>query len=102
MKEYAEKFYKSKAWQHTRQTYLERVGGLCERCLRRGLYVPAEIVHHRVHIGPENINDPRVTFDPKNLEALCRSCHADEHMGGAKRYTVDEYGRVRAKGEPPR
>lgn len=97
MKDYSEQFYKSRAWQHTRAAYLSSVGGLCERCLRRGLYVPAQIVHHRVYITPENIDDPRVTLAPKNLEALCRECHADEHLGTEKRYTVDEYGRVRVK-----
>lgn len=100
MKEYAEKFYKSRAWKHTRQAYLEKVGGLCERCLKRGLYVPAEIVHHRVHISPENINDPTVTLDQRNLEALCRDCHAAEHDTSGKRYTLDEFGRVRLRISP--
>ena len=29
-----------------------------------------------------------------NLEALCRDCHADEHLGGNTRYKVNEDGSV--------
>lgn len=94
MKEFAKKFYKSRAWQSTRLAYLKSVGGLCERCLKRGLYKPAEIVHHKVYIDEQNINDPAVTLSWTNLEAVCRECHEDEHYDGAKRYKVDEYGRV--------
>ena len=47
MKEYARAFYLSPAWQNCRNTYAQSVGGLCERCLRKGLYVPGEIVHHK-------------------------------------------------------
>lgn len=94
MKEFAKRFYKSKAWQSTRLAYLKSVGGLCERCLKKGLYVPAEIVHHKIYIDEQTINDPSVTLSWSNLEAVCRNCHEDEHYTGTKRYKVDEFGRV--------
>lgn len=98
MQEYAEKFYKSKAWQKTRKAYLKSVGGLCETCLAKGIITPAVIVHHKIHISPENINNPNITLSFNNLEALCRDCHALEHPEiyrlKSKRYRVDEYGRV--------
>lgn len=94
MKDYAAHLYKSKAWQHTRLAYLKSVGGLCERCLKKGLYVPAEIVHHKIYITQENINDPNVTLSWNNLEAVCRSCHESEHYTGPKRYKVNEDGTV--------
>lgn len=97
-KEFAESFYKSRRWKDTRRAYMKSKGGLCERCLKKGLYVPADIVHHRIYIGPENIGDPSITLAWKNLEALCRDCHAQEHLGTEKRYTVDEYGRVTPRG----
>ena len=53
--------------------------GLCEPCLRRGEYTPAVIVHHKVHLTPDNINDPSITLDFSNLERVCRDCHAGEH-----------------------
>ena len=95
MKAYAESFYKSKRWQSTRQAYLKSVGGLCERCLKKGLYRPAVIVHHKVYIAPETINNPEITLNWANLEAVCRECHEDEHKGGRdRRYKVNEDGTV--------
>ena len=93
MKPYAETFYKGKLWQDCRNAYAKSKGGLCERCLAKGIYKAGEIVHHKVHLGPENINDPSITLDWNNLELLCRDCHAQEH-GKGKRYKVDELGRV--------
>lgn len=93
MKEFAAPFYKSKAWQHCRSAYAKSVGGLCEQCLKRGLVKPGDIVHHKVKLTPENINDPAVGLSWDNLELLCRDCHAKAH-GTARRYKVDEMGRV--------
>lgn len=100
MKPYAEGFYKSKAWQSCRESYLKKVGYLCEDCLKQGIYKPAEIVHHRVFINESNINDPAITLNFSNLKAVCRECHAKEHKARhgehteEKRYMVDEAGRV--------
>lgn len=94
MKPYAESFYKSKAWQNCRDAFIRSKGGLCEKCLKDGRYTPAEIVHHKIHITPENINDPEVVLNFENLEALCREHHAEEHTGKIKRFKVDEMGRV--------
>lgn len=73
---------------------MRSVGGLCERCLKKGLIVPGEIVHHKIHITPDNVNDPAVTLNPDNLELLCRDCHAEEHTDRRKRYKLDDLGRV--------
>jgi 5-methylcytosine-specific restriction endonuclease McrA len=93
MQPYAERFYKSKTWQQCRAAYAKRVGGLCERCRAHGRIVPGVIVHHKIHITPENINDPNITLDFNNMELLCRDCHTLAHTRG-KRYKVDELGRV--------
>lgn len=97
MEPYARAFYLSAAWRSCRAAYLKKAGGLCERCLRQGLYVPADIVHHKRHITPDNITDPRVTLSFDNLEALCWSCHEKEHKGRQRRYTVDQEGHVIAQ-----
>ena len=85
--------YVSPEWIKTRTAYAKSKGGLCERCLQNGIVKAGEIVHHKIHLTPVNIHDPSVTLDWKNLELLCRECHAKEH-GGAKRYKVDALGRV--------
>lgn len=96
MKDFATTFYTSRAWANTRAAYRKSVGGLCERCLANGLIVPGEIVHHKVHITPQNIYDPSITLSFDNLELVCRECHAIEHGAHRKRYKVDEFGRVTA------
>lgn len=97
MKPYAEAFYKSKAWQRCRASYVKYRAGLCESCLRRGIYRAGVIVHHKVHITPDNINDPAITMSFDNLELLCRDCHAAEHGRKVSRYVVDDMGRVAIK-----
>ena len=109
MREFARAFYSSKAWQRCRESYMKKAGGLCERCLKKGLYTPAEIVHHKVWLNPDNIRDPNVTMNFDNLEALCRPCHEEEHAEAnteakhrthRRRYTVDRDGHVTAKDGP--
>lgn len=97
MKDYAKGFYKSKAWKETRAAYARSVGGLCEVCLGKGLYRAGVIVHHREHINPENITDPRVLLAWHNLQLVCRDCHAALHKP-ERRYRVDDLGRVSAEG----
>ena len=99
MKEFAERLYKSKAWQKCRAEYLRSVGGVCERCLKKGVLRAAVIVHHKTYITPENIYRPDVTMNFANLEALCRECHEKEHSGKIRRYSLDAMGRATAEGE---
>ena len=94
MKKFAEKFYKSKAWQECRNAYAKSVHGLCERCIGKGIIKSGEIVHHIVELTPENVNDPDVTLNWDNLMLVCRDCHAELHGKKIKRYKVDEAGRV--------
>ncbi len=98
MKPYAKDFYFSPAWRSCRESYLKKVGGLCELCERQGRITPAEIVHHKIPITPENISDPSITLSFNNLQALCRDHHAEVHKKDfpERRYTIDEYGRVKA------
>ena len=96
MKQYAEQFYKSTAWKNCRNNKLKKAYGLCEVCFSKGLVVPAEEVHHKIHITPDNINDPNITLNENNLVAVCRECHRNFH-GKPKRYEVDEWGRVKPR-----
>lgn len=86
------KFYRSKAWQHCRASYLKKVGGLCERCLGEGLYNPAVVVHHRIYLTPDSDAKQLTSFD--NLEALCWHHHEEEHKGRQRRYMTDSLGHV--------
>jgi 5-methylcytosine-specific restriction endonuclease McrA len=94
MRDFAREFYSSKRWAACREAYRAHVGHLCERCLKKGLIVPGAIVHHKVYLTPENINDPAITTGLDNLVSLCRECHKRRHKPEPERYKVDEYGRV--------
>ena len=78
-RDFARKFYNSQTWHNARNAYIQSVGGLCERCLAKGLINPAEIVHHKIELTPDNITSKEIATGADNLEALCRSCHAEEH-----------------------
>lgn len=92
-REFAKAFYRSAAWISCREGYIKFRGGLCEECLRHGVYRSGDTVHHKVHLTPDNIKDPAVALSWDNLELLCRDHHAERHRG-ARRYKVDELGRV--------
>ena len=62
-KEYAYKFYHSKAWKDCKRSFIsERIA-------------VGYIVHHRTHITPENISNPYITLNHSNLEYVCKDCH---------------------------
>lgn len=91
-RDFAKAFYKSDAWESCRQAYLSSVGGLCEECLRQGVYTPAVIVHHKIFLTPANILDPSVSLNFANLEALCRIHHGTVH--GSRRYKIGPNGEI--------
>ena len=91
MKPWARSFYKSRAWQRCREAYIAYRHGLCERCGAGG-----KIVHHKVYLTPDNINDPEITLSFDNLELLCQECHNREHH---ERVSVAEGLRFTADGD---
>lgn len=74
MKEYAKGFYKSKAWEQTKNLYMSSIHYVCERCGS-----VATICHHKKYITPHNITDNNITLNFDNLEGLCQDCHNKEH-----------------------
>lgn len=84
MKSIDSSFYKSSAWNKCRKSYLDKVNGLCERCLSKGLIVPAKIVHHKIFLNQDNVKDPSIALCHDNLEALCQECHNKIHIGKEK------------------
>lgn len=59
-------------WTKVRTAYLNE-HPLCERCDRQHRTVAADVVHHKDRDTSHNTDD--------NLEALCDSCHREEHKG---------------------
>lgn len=78
-KDFAKNFYKSTQWKKVRDYIFQKECGICERC--KGVNGPGEIVHHKIYLTPENIDNPAITLNENNLELLCRVCHELEHKG---------------------
>lgn len=98
MKDFAKDFYFSTSWKGMREYIKKRDQYLCQDCLKKGLFVPAEEVHHIKPLTPQNINDVSITLSEDNLISLCRECHRRRHnQDNGKRYKVDEFGRVTIK-----
>lgn len=87
-------FYNTTTWQNCREAYIKSVGGLCERCYENGIIKHGDTVHHKIHVTPDNVNDPSVTLNFDNLVLLCRDCHAALHSKQNRRYKVDNHGRI--------
>ena len=54
---------------------MQSVNYICERCGEL-----AVICHHKEHITPQNKHDSNITLNWNNLEALCMTCHNQEHF----------------------
>jgi len=72
-RDFAKKFYQSKEWKKIRDYVMMRDKYLCQVCGR-----PAEEVHHKIHLTPKNIHDPKIA-ETDNLISLCRDCHFNIH-----------------------
>ena len=84
-----EKFYKTQTWKKIQQAYKKSRHNICERCGEYG-----DIVHHKVYVTVENINNPEVTMNVNNLELVCRKCHNKEHFAEDSTYSFDEDGNL--------
>lgn len=72
-KEFAKALYNSSVWRNRiRPAVLSRCRYICET---PGCFNPAEEVDHIIELTPENIKDPKIAYDLKNLQGLCSACH---------------------------
>ena len=78
-RDFARGFYNSQKWRSTQRAYMLSKNYICERCGK-----VASIVHHKTYISPQNISDPNITLNWDNLEALCTTCHQNEHFINGK------------------
>lgn len=81
-KEFAKAFYKTKAWRKCRAGYIaERMlvdGGTCEVCHEN----PGYILHHKILLTQDNIDNPNVSLNWNNLKWECKNCHDKEEGHG--------------------
>jgi len=73
--EWAVSFYHSPEWKRVRDYVKMRDRYRCVRC-----GMPAQEVHHKIHLTKTNIWDPKIALNPDNLISLCRDCHFRIHQ----------------------
>lgn len=79
-------FYHSREWEALRAEVFRDAHYECQRCIERGLYTRATMVHHinEVRKCPELalskfFVDSQTGETKQNLIALCHACHEKEH-----------------------
>lgn len=99
-RDFAKRFYDSKAWKDLARLIREKKHFICDKCGKPG----ATQVHHIIELTPDNINNPSVSLNPRNLQLLCHECHNAIHgrfrEAGGRSYTYDSTGHVVAVGVP--
>ncbi len=104
-REFAKAFYNSKSWKKARAAYIAQRkaidGGMCESCHQR----PGYIVHHKIELSPENINNPDIALNYANFKYDCHACHNKEKkepdaVEGLVRYEFDAAGQPIAQAPP--
>ena len=71
-------FYHSSNWQRCRASYIRSVFNMCEICKDS----PGLILHHKITLTPQNIDDPYITLSWDNLMYLCLDHHNRIHGNG--------------------
>lgn len=101
-------FYHSKAWNQVRKNVWIKQNLLCAECGKPvyvdGLsdYLPKDkrrtgIVHHKIWLDNNNIQDDSITLDENNLIGVCKDCHEAIHhanMSCRKDLMFDENGNI--------
>lgn len=80
-------FYSSEAWAKARHlarvTNIEKHGELtCELCGKPILISRDCVIHHKIPVTDENMNDVNITLNPDNLMVLDWRCHERIHERG--------------------
>jgi len=101
-------FYNSKLWKSVRQTVWIKQNLLCGVCGKPvyvdGLseWIPKSkrrigIVHHKVWLDNQNIEDDNITINEDNLIGVCKECHENihhENKSCRKGMTFDDEGNI--------
>ena len=101
-------FYNSKLWKQVRQSVWIKQNLLCAICGKPvyvdGIseYLPkgqrrTGIVHHKIWLDNNNIDDDNITINEDNLIGVCKECHENIHhanMSCRKDMQFDEEGNI--------
>lgn len=104
-------FYNSKVWKDVRRNIWIKQNLLCAICNKPvyvdGIseYLPKDkrrigIVHHKIFLDNNNIDDDNITINEDNLIGVCKECHENIHhsnMSCRKDVMFDEEGNIKPR-----
>lgn len=101
------KFYNSRAWRRLARAYAASRAWRCEVCDNKNVDYSKPIYkqlhcHHKIELTDENLSNPDIALNEKNLVLLCIRCHNQAHSGGevlADDLYFDEEGMVKPYGK---
>ena len=79
-----ETFYTSNEWRKFRETFiaerLARDGELIDEETSEVIIDPSKVVlHHKIHLTEENVNNREISLNPKNIELVSEQTHTKIH-----------------------
>lgn len=79
-----ETFYTSNEWRKFRETFiaerLARDGELIDEETSEAIIDPSRaVLHHRIHLTEENVNNREISLNPKNIELVSEQTHIKIH-----------------------
>lgn len=84
-------FYRQKPWINLRRILMhERLNEegmlICEHCGKPIIKDYDAILHHKIELTPQNVNDDAIAYNPENLAFVHLKCHNEIHnrFGGRK------------------
>ena len=90
-------FYRSKNWLRTRDYIANSRFYICEMC-GKSTGKHGYIVHHKIALTEENVNDPKIAFGEDNLQFLCIECHnklhAEINAENKQKFIFDKDGNI--------
>lgn len=72
-------FYRTEEWAALTEKLKQQSHGVCAQCQKTIADWSLLIVHHKIHLTLENMKDPNISLNEKNLEVICLDCHNKEH-----------------------
>lgn len=80
-----ENFYKSREWLRFREVFIANMTDIiyghvyCSHCHKPILNPNDLIVHHKIELTDDNVNDYNICLNEDNAEIICFKCHNKEH-----------------------
>ena len=89
--DYADRFYNSTRWRKLSKLVAEKHFYICDIC---GRAAKRYIVHHKIKLTADNINNPDIALNENNLQLLCLECHTKLHEAQGDIHQRKDAGRT--------